>query len=296
MTTIVLKERFPWYMSLTCSVGVISLLTGIGTLTAAFRPMFGVWALGAALLLDALALALTVWAIQSVRQGILARPVRLSAHGCILASMAAQATTAASDAAGGAISWVSAVMHTIAPAVLGLVLELIYQHFALKARKDTAPQRAAETMRVQLACAVVGRPVDLGDVQASVIEAARADVIDVRDLAGQLHDEDLLSIPAMRALHSVVDPESALALTSRLNAQRALEAAGGPGKFQLLPGMSVPEDRMSPAERRREVWRLTDQGLTTRAVAARVGCSPATVSNDLKIRSATPADSTEGVI
>jgi hypothetical protein len=211
----IIKERFPWYMATTGAVGAIGLITGIGTLAASFEPLFGVWAWGAAALIDLLALTLTVWAIQAVRSGVPAGLVRTCAHVCIGVSVLAQAVTAFQGLSGTVGGWTSALMHTVPPLILGLALELIYRHYATMWRRKVAPAQAAEVMREQLANAAVGRPVHLSKVQKAVVAAARANVLDMRALAHQLADDDLANIPAMRTLYAVVDPQGAAELEAR---------------------------------------------------------------------------------
>jgi hypothetical protein len=324
----IIKERFPWYMGVVGAVGAIGLVTGVGTLTRAFDPMFGAWAIGAAVLIDMLALALTVWAIQAVRSGVSAGLVRSSAHVCITVSVAAQAVTSFQGLSGTVGGWTSAVMHTIPPLVLGLALELIYRHYADQWRAKVAPAVAAETMREQLANAAVGRPVQLGKVQRAVVQAAIANVLDMRALAGQLAEEDLTNIPAMRTLHAVVDPQGAAELETRRRERLALDAAQSsahlsahPNGFELsgapqgqgLWGPDQSSDQsvqssdqsvqssarsdqssalddddvldgrsIGQAERRARVRDLSAKGLTTREISRVLGCSPSTVSNDLK--------------
>jgi len=282
----IIQQKFPWYMALVGAVGAAGLVTGIGTLAEAFIPLFGAfWAWGAAILLDLLALALTVWAIQEIRDGIPAGLVRSSAHGCIGVSVAVQAVTAAQGLSNTAGGWTSAGMHTIPPLALGLALELIYQHYAKEWRAKTAPIVAAETMREQAARAAVGVPVKISRVQRAVISAAKAGVVDMRALTRQISDDDLLQSPAVRALHAVVDPEAAAALTVRANAQKALSTRETAG-FRLLPVSSTDDapDELTTQERRERVWELTDKGKATREIARILRCSPSTVSTDQRAR------------
>lgn len=203
---IIKAQRFPWYMGVTAGVGAVGLVTGVGTLASAFEPMFGsIWAWGAALLLDTLALALTVWAIQATRANLPAAAPRTAAHLCIAASVAMQAVTAYQGLAGGASGWTSALAHTIPPLVLCLALELITRHFLAEYRAQRAPVAAAETLRVQVARAATGLPVDMSKCAKAVVEAARADTVDIQVLARTLDPSEIAAHPALRALAAVTD-------------------------------------------------------------------------------------------
>ena len=284
---ITIQERFPWYMSTVGGVGAISLVTGVGTLTAGFVPLFGsLWAWGAAVLLDTLALSLTVWAIQSIRKGIPAGMVRLAAHGCIGVSVVVQATVAAQGLSSTAGGWTSAAMHTLPPMVFGLTLELIYQHYARQWRKELAPVLAAETMREQMARASVGCPVQLKKVQRAVIRASRAGILDMRALTAHLTDDDLLSNPAIRVLHSVIDPDGARELTTRARTAQALTATSRlPLGFGPAPAATVSVEtprEMTQNERRREVSKMLDENLPGREISRRLGKSSSTISGDIQ--------------
>lgn len=264
-------ERFPWYMGVTAGVGAAGLITGVGTLTAAFRPMFGPWAIGAAVLLDLLALALTVWAVQATRSGIPAAAPRTSAHICVAASVLAQAVTAYQGLAGGLSGWTSAVLHTIPPLVLCLALELIARHYTAQHRARNAPRRADETLRVEVAKAATGLPVDLRRCAKAVVEAARAGVVDVRGLARLIPSGELEEAPAMRALCAVVDPNTVPNVVAIRHADQ--------GDEQVEHAEQDPR-----SDRRRAVYALRDAGLPVRTIATQLGISTSTVSGDLKAR------------
>lgn len=266
----IVQERFPWYMWATAGVGAAGLVTSVGTLAAAFRPMFGAAAWGAAVLLDMLALALTVWAVEATRSGISAAAPRSAAHLCVVASVAAQATTAYQGLSGGSAGWTSAVMHTIPPLVLCLALELIARHYVARHATQNAPEKAHEVLRVQIARAATGLPVDLRKCAAAVVEVARVDMVDVAVLARLIPSGDLETAPAMRALVAVAEP-NAVAIERRANVSDLVEHAERPSD----------DDR---AERRRAVWAMRDQNMSVRSIATQLGCSTSTVSADLKAR------------
>ena len=266
----IVQQRFPWYMGVTAGVGTIGLVTGVGTLAASFQPMFGVWSWGAAVLLDLLALALTVWAVQATRNDEPAIAPRSAAHLCVAASVLAQSVTAYQGLSGGTGGWTSAAMHTIPPLVLCLALELIARHYTAQHAQRRAPRRAQETLRVQIAKAATGLPVDLRRCANAVVAAARADVVDVRVLAQLIPSGELEEAPAMRALCSVADP-NAVAIPAADNATDQAEHGERPAEL----------DR---AERRRAVYALRDANMPVRTIATQLGVSTSTVSADLKAR------------
>lgn len=279
----IIAERFPWYMGVTAGVGAVGLVTGIGTLAASFEPMFGPWSWGAAVLLDMLALALTVWAVQATRTGVPAGAPRASAHLCVAASVLAQAVTAYQGLAGGRGGWTSAVLHTIPPLVLCLALELIARHYVAQHRSRNAPRRAEELLRVQVAKAATGLPVDLRRCANAVVDAARAGVVDVRVLARLVPSGELEEAPAMRALCAVADPNAvpnAVAIPAADNATDQAEHGERPAEL----------DR---AERRRAVYALRDANMPVRTIATQLGVSTSTVSADLKARQSVGFAATE---
>jgi hypothetical protein len=234
---IIKAQRFPWYMGVTAGVGAVGLVTGVGTLASAFEPMFGsIWAWGAAVLLDTLALALTVWAIQATRANLPAAAPRTAAHLCIAASVVMQAVTAYQGLAGGASGWTSALAHTIPPLVLCLALELITRHFLAEYRAQRAPVAAAETLRVQVARAATGLPVDMSKCAKAVVEAARADTVDIQVLARTLDPSEIAAHPALRALAAVTDS----GLSTREPAQLSSAREPAERSWAQLTECSVP--------------------------------------------------------
>lgn len=255
----IIQQRIPWYMTATAGVGAIGLITSVGTLAAAFQPVFGFWAWGAAVLLDMLTLALTVWAVQATRLGAPASAPRIATHVCVGVSVATQAVTAYQGLAGGSAGITSAALHTIPPLVLCMALELIARHYIAEQRPHTMPARVQETVRVQIARAATGLPVDLRKCANTVVEAARVDVIDVRRLAALVSDDELAQAPAMRALCMSV-----------------------PGFDQAE--QDVEQVEQGTEQRRAAVYALRDTGMTVRTIANTLHCSPSTVSTDLSAR------------
>jgi hypothetical protein len=279
----IIQQRFPWYMGVTAGVGTIGLVTGVGTLAASFQPMFGVWSWGAAVLLDLLALALTVWAVQATRNDEPAIAPRSAAHICVAASVLAQSVTAYQGLSGGVGGWTSAAMHTIPPLVLCLALELIARHYTAQHAQRRAPRRAQETLRVQIAKAATGLPVDLRRCANAVVAAARADVVDVRVLAQLIPSGELEEAPAMRALCAVADPN---AVPNAVAIPAADNATDQPEHGEHM----AERDR---AERRRAVYALRDANMPVRTIATRLGVSTSTVSADLKARQSVGFAATE---
>jgi hypothetical protein len=276
-------DRMPWHMTAVAGVGAMGLITGCGTLASAFRPMFGPWAWGVAVLLDLLALSLTVWAIQAVRTGMPFGAPRVAAHGCVVASVAAQAVTAFQGLSGEIGGWTSAILHTIPPLVLCLALELIAHHYVVLYRSKTAPLRAHEILRVQIARAATGLPVDLRACATAVVAAARADVLDVRQMARLIPSGDVEDAPAMKALCAAFDR------IERANAERSLKVNHCPDqdvRVEQDPNIEqAPGERSTDrAERRRAVWALRDSDMSMRAIAEQLGVSTSTVSADLRAR------------
>lgn len=295
----IVAERFPWYMMATAGVGAVGLITGVGTLTDAFTPVFGAWALGAAVLLDALALSLTVWAISAVRDGLPATAPRLAAHGCVVASVAAQAVTAFTGLGHGPGGWISAILHTIPPLVLCLALELITLHYVGKHRARVAPQQAMATLREQVARAATGLGVDVRKCSRAVVDAAKADVIRVEDLSNLLDPEEVKEVPAMRALCAVTGHRTITdrpAIEHRPNADRSAighlttetvtdrpVTVQAPVSVQPERPAAVrrPFAELTKDEKRSEIVRLRADGMSFSAIAKELGCSKATVSSYL---------------
>ena len=279
----IVRERFPWYMGVTAFVGGVGLITGIGTLTEAFTPLFGAgWALGVAALIDTLAISLTVWAIQAMRGGIPAGLVRLCAHVLIGISIAAQATTSYQGLSGTAGGWTSAAAHTIPPLILGLALELIYRHYASVWRIRTAPTLAAQVLREEAAKASVGVAVNERRVQRAVVECARAGTADMVTITQQLRGLDLSESPALGTLLRVVAPREIEAPPTEPTESAAPPQRRPAATVRVIRGetATTPAD---VAERRRRARELSEQqGLSVRAIAAELGCSPSTVSADLR--------------
>lgn len=208
---LIVHTPFPRYMAVTAAVGAVGLVASVGTLAESFEPIFGPgWSLLVAALIDVLALSLTYWAVAAVRAGLPPAGPRLAAHACILASVAAQAVTGYQGLAGGMSGWTSAAAHCIGPAVLALALELIARHFIAEHRALLAPARAQEVLRVQIARAAAGLPVRLDECADAVVEAARADVVDIRALAATISADEVRAAPAMRALVTAVWPTTDL--------------------------------------------------------------------------------------
>ena len=277
----IIRERFPWYMGVTAFVGGVGLITGVGTLTEAFTPLFGAgWALGVAALIDTLAISLTVWAIQAMRGGIPAGLVRLCAHALIGVSIAAQATTSYQGLSGTAGGWTSAAAHTIPPMILGLALELIYRHYAALWRIRTAPTLAAQVLREEAAKASVGVAVNERRVQRAVVECARAGTADMRAITETARTQDLSSSPALSTLLRIVAPEIEAPPRTEPAPSVAAPRRQASATVRVIRGeTATPAD---VAERRRRARELARQNLTVRAIAAELGCSPSTVSSDLR--------------
>lgn len=272
----IIRERFPWYMGVTAFVGAVGLITGVGTLTEAFTPLFGAgWALGVAALIDTLAISLTVWAIQAMRGGIPAGLVRLCAHALIGVSIAAQAATAYQGLSGTAGGWTSAAAHVIPPMVLGLALELIYRHYAALWRARTAPTLAAQILREEAAKASVGVPVDERRVQRAVVECARAGTADMAAITSRLSRQDLSESPALDTLLRIAAPRE---LTSEPAPAPARPRR--PASVHVISGEAA--ETVPQAKRRARVRELDALGRSCREIARELGCSPSTVSADLR--------------
>jgi hypothetical protein len=272
----IVRERFPWYMGVTAFVGGVGLITGIGTLTEAFTPLFGAgWALGVAALIDTLAISLTVWAIQAMRGGIPAGLVRLCAHALIGVSIAAQAGTAYQGLSGTAGGWTSAAAHVIPPMVLGLALELIYRHYASLWRARTAPTLAAQVLREEAAKASVGVPVNERRVQRAVVECARAGTADMVAITARLSREDLSQSPALDTLLRITAPRELPASPESAPARARRTAS-----VHVISGEAA--ESPSQVERRAKVRELDAAGRSCREIARELGCSPSTVSADLR--------------
>lgn len=272
----IIRERFPWYMGVTASVGAVGLITGVGTLALAFTPLFGAgWALGVAALIDTLAISLTVWAIQAMRGGIPAGLVRLCAHALIGVSIAAQAATAYQGLSGTAGGWTSAAAHVIPPMVLGLALELIYRHYAALWRARTAPTLAAQILREEAAKASVGVPVDERRVQRAVVECARAGTADMAAITSRLSRQDLSESPALDTLLRIAAPRE---LTSEPAPAPARPRR--PASVHVISGEAA--ETVPQAKRRARVRELDALGRSCREIARELGCSPSTVSADLR--------------
>lgn len=226
-TPAIVHAPFPRYMAVASAVGAVGLIASVGTLAESFEPIFGPgWSLLVAALIDVLALSLIYWAVAAVRAGLSPFGPRLAAHACILASVVAQAVTGYQGLAGGMSGWTSAAAHCIGPAVLALALELIARHFIAAHRALLAPARAQEVLRVQIARAAAGLPVRLDECAAAVVEAARANVVDIRALAATISADDVRSAPAMRALVTAVWPTTDLLPLPAPGAAAADAAAG----------------------------------------------------------------------
>lgn len=270
----IVRERFPWYMGVTAFVGGVGLITGIGTLTQAFTPLFGAgWALGVAALIDTLAISLTVWAIQAMRGGIPAGLVRLCAHILIGISIVAQAGTSYQGLSGTSGGWTSASAHVIPPAVLGLALELIYRHYAALWRARTAPTRAAQVLREEAAKASVGVAVNERRVQRAVIECARAGTADMMAITDRVSREDLSQSPALDTLLRITAPRELPAAPAPVRSRR-------PASVHIISGEAT--ESSSQVERRARVRELDAEGRSCREIARELGCSPSTVSADLR--------------
>lgn len=248
---LIVHTPFPRYMLVTAAVGAVGLVASVGTLAASFEPIFGSgWSLLVAALIDVLALSLTYWAVAAVRSGLPPHGPRLAAHACILASVVAQAVTGFQGLAGGMSGWTSAAAHCIGPAVLALALELIARHFVAEHRAQLAPIRAQEVLRVQIARAAAGLPVRLDECAAAVVEAARADVVDVRALAATISADDVRSAPAMRALVTAVWPSPDL-LPAPAAGTAQVQAAGTPeDTAQVQPQVRAEDTRQVQARPR----------------------------------------------
>jgi hypothetical protein len=151
---------------------------------------------------------------------------------------------------------------------------LIARHYTAKHRARNAPRRADETLRVEIAKAATGLPVDLRRCAKAVVEAARAGVVDIRGLARLIPAGELEEAPAMRALCAVVDPATAPNTVS--------SAAGDQGDDQ--GEHTERASGVDRANRGRAVYALRDADMSVRAIATRLGISTSTVSGDLKAR------------
>jgi DNA-binding NarL/FixJ family response regulator len=228
-----------------------------------------------ALLLDALALSLTVWAVQSARTGEPGGAPRAAAHLCVLGSVLAQASTSYQGLSGQPGGVTSAVLHCIPPLVLCLALELIAWHHLAIARVRRAPERAQAVLREQVARAATGSPVDERTCAKAVIAAAKAGVVDVRTLATLVPAGDLEGVTALRALCGVV-AGTGLAPVAVATQGVALD------DDQADHDRSAIDQADRRADRRLAVTALHRAGRTTRQIAEELGCSTSTVSADLR--------------
>lgn len=227
----IVAERPPYPMFFVGGIGVIALLSGIGTLAHSFSLLLGstLLAYGIAILLDTFALGYTWWAVDSVMANRPHLRAKLAAHLCVVTSVAVQVVTSVNEVH-GLQGWALALVRILAPLSLCLVLEMAASHYEDLHRTRMAPGRVMEVMREQAARGATGLPVDPKKCAHAVVDAARANLISIEALTARIDPAELEKVPALAALYGVVctstdqarparQPSSAPAVAALPNAQ-----------------------------------------------------------------------------
>ena len=201
----IVAERPPYPMFFVGGIGVIALLSGIGTLAHSFSILLGsaFLAYGIAILLDTFALGYTWWAIDSVMANRPHLRAKLAAHLCVAASVGVQIVTSLSEVR-GLQGWALALVRILAPLSLCLVLEMASSHYEDLHRARMAPGRVMEVMREQAARGATGLPVNPKKCAHAVVAAAKANLISIEALTSRIDPDEIAKVPALAALYGVV--------------------------------------------------------------------------------------------
>lgn len=236
----IVAERPPYPMFFVGGIGVIALLSGIGTLAHSFSLLLGstFLAYGIAVLLDTFALGYTWWAVDSVMANRPHLRAKLAAHLCVVTSVAVQVVTSVNEVH-GLQGWALALVRILAPLSLCLVLEMAASHYEDLHRARMAPGRVMEVMREQAARGATGLPVNPKRCAHAVVAAAKANLISIEALTSRIDPAELEKVPALAALYSVV-------CTSTDQARPARQPSSVPA-VAALPN-TQPERPNTPAE------------------------------------------------
>lgn len=246
----IVAERPPYPMFFVGGIGVIALLSGIGTLAHSFSLLLGstLLAYGIAILLDTFALGYTWWAVDSVMANRPHLRAKLAAHLCVVTSVAVQVVTSVNEVH-GLQGWALALVRILAPLSLCLVLEMAASHYEDLHRTRMAPGRVLEVMREQAARGATGLPVDPKKCAHAVVDAARANLISIEALTARIDPAEIEKVPALAALYGVVCTSTDQARPAR---QGLTAAPAAPAPFPAPAVAALPnvqtEHPNTPAE------------------------------------------------